>query len=259
VAVPGSMSDNEVLAQRLGVTALDLTVVESSRRAPSLQRVVLAGPRLAGLEHTPGQDLMLSIAVGALESLGVVRRRYTIRALDAIAGTVTLDVVLHGDGPGATWAATARPGDRVAAVGPRGKVVLDPDAAWHLFVGDDSFAPAALSMAEAAPADATLLLVLDVAGPDDEPQHAIAAPDTQVVWVHRDGGAPEDATRLLDALGRLELPVGTGHAYVGAEMGVVREVSAALRARGLADDRISGKPYWRHGVANAPHGEPDRS
>ena len=46
---------------------------------------------------------------------------------------VDLDVVVHGDGPGARWAATTRPGDHIEAIGPRGKVALVEGAAWHLF------------------------------------------------------------------------------------------------------------------------------
>jgi NADPH-dependent ferric siderophore reductase len=37
-----------------------------------------------------------------------VRRRFTIRQLDAAARLLTLDIVLHGDGPGERW--VGRPG-----------------------------------------------------------------------------------------------------------------------------------------------------
>ena len=255
MATPDQLPDNSVLAERLGITAIDLTVVDTARLSPTMQRIVLTGPQLRGMEHAAGQDLMLTIGG---DGGGVVRRRYTMRYLAPTEATVTLAVLLHGDGPGASWAGAVRPGDRVGAVGPRGKVVLDPDGSWHLFVGDDSFVPAALSMAEAAPTDATLMLVLGVAGPADRQPHAIAAEATTLEWAYRHDAPPDDATALLDELAEIELPKGLGHAYVGAELGVMQAVSAALRERGLPEDAISAKPYWRSGVANAPHGEPAR-
>jgi NADPH-dependent ferric siderophore reductase len=186
-----------------------------------------------------------------------VRRRYTIRSHDRAAGVIAVDVVLHGDGPGARWAATARPGARVEAIGPRGKITVVPDAAWHLFVGDESFQPAAFAMTEAAPAASSALLVLEVDGPGDrQPLHAPAL--DRITWVHRDGAPPDSGAGLVAAVEALALPDGTGHAYLGGEMRVVARLRRLLADRGLAREQISPKPYWRAGVANAAHGEPDR-
>ena len=50
------------------------------------------------------------------------------------AQTVTIDVSVHGAGPGTDWISEARMGDRIDAIGPRGKITVRPDADWHLFV-----------------------------------------------------------------------------------------------------------------------------
>ncbi len=117
-----------------------------------------------------------------------VRRRYTIRALDHERRLLTIDVVRHAGGPGERWVAAARPGDKIEGIGPRGKIFLDPDADWHLFIGDDAALPAYLAMAGALPAGARALVILEVPGPDSEQDLATDA-DAEVTWLHRDGRA----------------------------------------------------------------------
>src|SRR5580700_739520 len=97
-----------------------------------------------------------------------VRRRYTIRHLDQAQRRVTLDVVLHGDGPGERWVRAAKPGDRIEGIGPRGKVTASPAADWHLFMGDESAMPAIMAMTESLPGDSEATIVLEVPDPDDE-------------------------------------------------------------------------------------------
>jgi NADPH-dependent ferric siderophore reductase len=46
--------------------------------------------------------------------------------------------------------------------------------------------------------------------------------------------------------------------YLGGEHKVVNELRRLLIERGVDADRISAKPYWRLGRANADHGEPPR-
>ena len=129
-------------------TRLDFRVVESARLTPHMQRLRLTAPELDGFEYLPGQDVMLLVAA---EGSRPVRRRYTIRELDARARLLTLDIVLHGDGPGERWVRSARPGDRIEGIGPRGKITTSPAADWHLFVGDESALPAMFVMTEALP------------------------------------------------------------------------------------------------------------
>ena len=110
-------------------------------------------------------------------------RRYTIRDFDRLSKTLELNIVSHGvHGPGAEWVAGTRPGDRVNGVGPRGKIFLNPSADWHLFLGDESAAPAWLAMLEALPAEAQASAYLDVAAAEDAlpstigPSCALAGP-----------------------------------------------------------------------------------
>jgi NADPH-dependent ferric siderophore reductase len=247
-------ADQAALAARLGVFALELTVEEGIDLTPSFRRVRLSGPGVATLPALPGHDLMVSVDPDQAS----LRRRYTIRRLDAASGTVDLDIALHGGGPGMRWAADAHRGDSVEALGPRGKVTLDPSADWHLFVGEESFCPAALVMAEAVPADQRVLLALEVESEADVLDHSIGAEVSGPGWLWRGHHDPGHESPLPAAIADLTLPEGVGHAYVGGEFHVVNEVRAKLIEKGMAADQIDAKPYWRLGRGNGSHGEPER-
>jgi NADPH-dependent ferric siderophore reductase len=184
-------------------------------------------------------------------------RRYTIRGHDAQRQTLELNVVAHGvEGPGARWAAGARTGDRVNGVGPRGKIFLNPDADWHVFLGDESAAPGYLAMLEALPDAVAGVAYLGVTLAEDQlPTSATGR--HEVHWLHRGEVPATDSNLLVQAVGSMDLPAGRGHIYIAGEVQVVAEVRAAALARGLAAEQLSPKAYWGRGRANAPRGEPD--
>jgi NADPH-dependent ferric siderophore reductase len=221
---------------------------------PLVTRIVLGGDDLIGFEYVPGQDLMLAVPVDD----GTMNRRYTVRRADPTKGTVDVDVVVHGDGPGARWAADAPLGSSITAVGPRGKVVPIADADWHLFVGDESGWAASAAMAESLAPGVAAVVVAEIAGPEERQDLDRSSADVEVVWCERDGRAPGVAQPLLDGVGGVALPAGVGHAYLSAEFAVVRALGDLLDGRGLDASRRSPKAYWRRGTANAPHGEPPR-
>ena len=232
-----------------------LEVAETGPLTPSMRRMVLTAPALEGLQYSAGQDLMLRVPLGGDK---VVNRRYTIRTADPARRTVTVDVSLHGAGPGTDWIRAAGIGDRIDAIGPRGKISVRPDAAWHLFVADETGLPGVLAMTEALPPGSVALAILEIDSPADE-----LAPDAHRVqqldvrWLHRgDRSVPGDPAPILGAVGAVALPAGLGHAYVAAEAGVVRAVNRRLTEAGLAPEQVSAKAYWRRGLPNAEHGEP---
>lgn len=254
-AAARARAENEALAERLGVRALSLEVDMASALTPACRRIRLRGQDLVGLAPMAGQDLMVSIDTANGRAR---RRRYTIRHFDHASGTVDLDIVLHGDGPGVAWARTLQRGAVVEALGPRGRVGLDPEADWHLFVGDDSFAPAALAMAEALPVGAEVLLALGIEEADHAQPHVIAASLGGPGWVVRDDEGADSPVILVRALARTPVPNGRGHAYVGGEHVLVQGLRRFLIEWGMSPASIDAKPYWRLGRQNAAHGEPDR-
>ena len=222
-------------------TRLGFEVVDSARLTPHMQRLRLTAPQLDRFGYLPGQDVMLLVAA---EGNRPVRRRYTIRRLDQAALLLTLDIVLHGDGPGERWVRSARSGDKIEGIGPRGKITTSATADWHLFMGDESALPAMFAMTEALPPDRPATLVLEI--PEQNDEQDLDAPGTiRISWLHRLGG-------------EIELPPGRGHAYLFGEATVVSRLREVLAGRGLGQDQMSPKAYWGRGRGNAGHGEPAR-
>ena len=255
----GAVPLDDPFAQLTGplaaTTRMRLEVVSSELATPHMQRLVLTAPELAGFSYQPGQDVMLMVAVDGNRPL---RRRYTIRQLDQAGQQLTMDIVRHGEGPGELWVRTARPGDQIEGIGPRGKIFLAPEASWHLFAADESGLAAVFAMAAALPAGQRAIIFLEVPEPADEQDLASPAA-VSISWLPRPAGIPAgDPAALASALHTVYLPPGTGHCYLFGEAKVVLRLREVLAARGLADGQVSAKAYWGRGRANAQHGEPAR-
>jgi NADPH-dependent ferric siderophore reductase len=239
-----------------GVQPLALEVAEADDIGPRMRRIRLRGTGLEDFSYQAGQDVMLVLG-GTLER--PLSRRYTIRDFDRLSKTLELNIVSHGvHGPGAEWSDGTRPGDRVNGVGPRGKIFLNPSADWHLFLGDESAAPAWLAMLEALPVDAQASAYLDIALAEDE---LPSSTRHQVRWLAR-GGDDKPAwssTLLVEAMRSFDLPPGRGQVYIAGEVQVVAAVQRAALARGLAPEQLSPKAYWGRAKANANNGEPEKS
>jgi NADPH-dependent ferric siderophore reductase len=131
-------------------------------------------------------------------------------------------------------------------LGPGGGYAPDPEAGWHLFVGDESALPAIAASLEALPAGAPAHVFVEVDGPEDE-QETKTAGDARISWIHR-GGRPV-GERLVRAVRDLEFPGGRVHAFVHGEAGFVKELRRHLRVdRGVGLDQLSISGYWRMGV-----------
>jgi NADPH-dependent ferric siderophore reductase len=235
-----------------GVQPLELEVRAVADLGPRMRRILLHAPVLRDFTYQPGQDVMLVLGQAGDRPLS---RRYTIRQVDRQQAILELNVVAHGpNGPGARWAAAVQPGDHVNGVGPRGKIFLDPAADWHLFLGDESAAPASLVMLEGVPSGQHGEVIVEVTDARDDLPSSSAH---EVRWLHRGAVPSESSTLLLKAFQGLSLPAGRGHVYIAGEVRLVAALKAAALARGLAPEQVSAKAYWGRGRANAPRGEPD--
>ncbi|MGC4889158.1 siderophore-interacting protein [Micromonospora sp. DT227] len=241
------------------------TVVRTTRPTPHLIRLVLGGEELTGLPVGAYTDHYVKFVFPPAgvtyphpADLATIKRdfpaaqwprlrAYTVRAWDAAAGELTVDVVHHGEeGLAGPWAAALRPGDRVLFTGPGGAYAPDPTADWHLLAGDESALPAIAAALERLPAGAPARVFVEVEGPADElPLASDGA--VELRWLHR-AGRPVGAA-LVEAVRALEFPPGRVHVFVHGEAGAVKELRRLLRVeRGVprADLSISG--YWRLGL-----------
>jgi len=244
------------LAHRLGASAFCCAVVSSIALSPCVREVVLRGDAevLAG---RPGNDVMVRVesADGRF-----VRRRFSVRSVNADANTFSLWVTTDHEGPASRWARTAIADDHVDVIGPRGKTFLDTAADWHLFVGDLTGLAAFYRLAESITPPGRAIFVVEVDHPDDMLTTRFdAGIDANAIFIERRERAMNDPTGLLNGLAAFAMPPDVGHAYVTGEFSVVRTLRASLADRGLGDDAVSHKSYWRLGRVNADHGEPDKN
>ena len=219
---------------------LSTTVTETVWLTPGMVRVVVEGTDLDGFPVGEFTDHYVKCRFGDKT------RSYTVRAFDPVQRRLTLDFVVHGDrGLAGPWAAGARPGDTLELMGPGGAYAPDPDADWHLMVGDDAVLPAIAASLERIRAGVPVFAVLEVDGPEHE-QPLTSPGDLRISWVHRVGGPGEQPELQLDAVRSLALPDGRGHAFVHGEATAVRLLRRhLLLERGMPLEALSVSGYWK--------------
>ncbi len=236
------------------------TVVETTQLTPHLTRVVVTGDDLAGFGAGEFTDHYVKLQLpppgagySAPFDMEDVKSRlprehwprvrtYSVRAFDPETRQLTIDFVVHGDsGVAGPWAANAKPGDQLQLQGPGGAYAPDPEADWHLMVGDEAVIPAIAASLTRVPAGAPVHVLIEVGGAEDELPLETPA-DLHLTWLYR-----EDARDVtLDALRALEFPPGRVHAFVHGEATTVREARKHLLAeRGLPREALSVSGYWK--------------
>ncbi|WP_424187998.1 siderophore-interacting protein [Actinokineospora sp. G85] len=244
--------------ERPPLAVVEAEVVAVARLTPRMRRITLGGPALVGYpgDH-PGDAVKLVLpptgagepprATWGPDGLALADpdaefalRTYTVRR--CADGLMDIDAVLHGSGPGSTWARTAAVGDAAVLLGPRRDFPDDLSAGAPdllLVAGDETAVPAAAGIAEALPAGARAVFVLEVDGPADEVAIESAG-ELTVTWVHRGSGS------LVEAVRALRLPAGRVRAWAAAESGVAVELRGVLRREhGLSRGAVSAFGYWQ--------------
>ena len=241
------------LASRLGITAKVAVVVTAEQISPTLRAITLRG--VSELAGVPGNDVMLEVSHNGRP----VRRRYSVRSVNTELDEIVLWIATGHQGPGATLAREVEIGDELDVVGPRGKIPLDPMADWHLFIGDASSLGAFYRMAESIEEPGRAIFIVETPHPDDAVTpnlpEGIGATG---IFLDQDASLG-DANALLHGLAAFAFPPDEGHAYLFGEFKTMKTMRTALLDRGLANEQISVKAFWRTGSANADHGEPDTS
>src|ERR1700760_3112410 len=201
---------------------LTTTVRETHRLTPEMIRIVVDGADLEGFGAGAFSDHYVKCRFGDKT------RSYTVRDWDPERRRLTLDFVVHGDhGIAGPWAMRAQVGDTLEMMGPGGAYSPDPEADWHLVVGDDAVLPAAAAWLQRVSAGVPVFVVLEVSGPAFE-QPLQSPGDLRVTWLHRAAGPGEDPELQLAAVAALDLPPGRGHAFVHGEASAVRLVRRHL-------------------------------
>lgn len=255
------MADTAAATPRPARRAIRARVEAVQQLTPSVIRVVVGGDELEGFAPGAFTDSYVKLqlpAAGASYGLPFDAesvkaelpraqwprlRTYTVRAWDAEALQLTLDVVVHGDaGLAGPWAARLQPGDHVQLLGPGGGYSPDPEADWHLLVGDMSVLPAIAATLERIPAGVPVHVLVQVDGPQEE-QPLQTPGELHLTWLH---DPTHDDALLADAVRALDFPAGRIHAFVHGEASAVRNVRRALVVeRGVDAGQLSASGYWK--------------
>jgi NADPH-dependent ferric siderophore reductase len=251
--VPPSAHAQSILDRLDDVVALDLEVTGASWIAPELRELVLHSD-LSGFHPWAGQDLMLSVT----DTSGRSRwRRYTV--VGVTGDELTLWVTTSSRGPGAAWANVAQPGDRIEAVGPRGKIALNDAASHHVFVVDEAGLAAAHAMAGAVVRGRVHVVAPEL---DDARLAPTARKGVELSSSRLPSASAtscdiealrEELTRVVGTNG-----VGSIAGYAFGELHLTREIEGVFLELGLSPAQLAVKAYWRADRANEDRGEPDR-
>ncbi|KJZ43486.1 siderophore-interacting protein [Pseudomonas fluorescens] len=243
---------HEIKRRRLEVLrVVDLT--------PRMRRITLGGPELADFVSLGTDDHVKLLfpqnaaETAALETLVLgagktdqpmpAMRDYTPRRYDLDTLELDIDFVLHGDGPAATWAEQAKPGQFLHIGGPRGSMVVPDIFDSYLLIGDETALPAIARRLEGLAANRRALVIVEVEN-GAEQQRLESAAQVNVIWVLREGGKDN----LLTTVKQLQVPSGNLYAWVATESKVSRQIRRVLLdEHGLNEQFVKAVGYWRLG------------
>jgi len=223
-----------------------MTVLGTERLTPHLVRVTLGGAGFDSFESNDKTDKYVKIVFTDSDDMHVTRT-YTVRRVDAVAKTLSIDFVVHGDeGLAGPWAARAQPGDSLVISGPGGGYAPDQTADWHLFAGDESALPAIASALDALPETARGVAFLESYSSADV--LALKAPaGVEVRWLLRGDEAAGSSTVLVDAVAAEPWREGRVQVFAHGERGAMKALREVFKARGVTREQLSLSGYWAYG------------
>jgi NADPH-dependent ferric siderophore reductase len=226
---------------------------------PRMIRIVFGGPALAGFNwNGPAAHIKLILGQDTAETRAP-SRTYTPRRLDVDRQELTVDFVLHGEGPASSWAAQAQVGQPMLIAGPGRSFGLDPQAEWLLIAGDESAIPAIATILEVVPDGVHTQVFLEVNDAADEFAIAAPRPNISIHWLHRaqpvtgHDGMARAGVELAAAVAAFRLPLGIGQLYVACEADAMRRIRAHLLVeRALPREWVTTRGYWKQGATDHP-------
>lgn len=235
-----------------------MAVAMSHRIAPRMQRLRLTGENLARFDTFANLHVRLYVAdepgkalpppvlgsdarprlCGRIDSCAM--RYYTIRDIDAEAGWLDIDFVLHEDaGPACDFARHARPGDLCGISGPCGLSVKP--ARRYLLAGDETALPAIARIARSLPDDAEGLILIDTHAPDGRMDFPVPA-GMASLWL---SGREQHAfvPSISRAIAETAAATDDHFIWIAGEFSDCTALRPCLRK--IQKSRHINVPYWR--------------
>lgn len=239
----------------------EITVKQVTTVAGCFRRVVFQGDQLAGFTSAGFDDHIKMFfpdpATGELRLPTVTaegidwgdgprppNRDYTPLQFDAVHNELTIDFFIHAQGVASDWAATAKPGDRLAMGGPRGSLVVPESYAHQIYVCDESGLPALrrrLAMVAAHGGKPSLTVLAFVSQPEAK-TYLDDAPDVQCEWLVAAEGATADT--LMERVRALTLPAKDYFIWLTGEGEIVKGLSDHILAQGTDPALVRAVAYW---------------
>jgi dihydroorotate dehydrogenase electron transfer subunit len=222
-------------AYPVGVSARDVAheraPVRSSEPAGAYQHLVVAAPAIAALAR-PGQ--FVAATVGGATSGMLLRRSFSIHAVDPDAGTVEVVVAAHA--AGTTWITERRIDDVLDLVGPLGQAFPLPDGggAAVLVGGGYGSAPLFWLAQVLRQRGVHVEIVLGAASADRLFGVALAAEVADAVEVTTDDGSAGTRGWVSDVLPEVLARSAATDVYACGPMAMLRSVTEAASAAGAA-------------------------
>jgi NADPH-dependent ferric siderophore reductase len=250
------------------------TVAAVREVVPSLVRVTLEGPELAGLAALgPADHLKVyfpdpETQVLTVPDLGpeglqrpasgtIISRDYTplgVHVTPEGGTTLDLDFVLHGDdGPASAWAARASAGAALGVSGPRGSRLAPADIGALLVIADETALPATRRWLGLVPASVPITGLFDVA--DETVAGYFEGRDAHLdaEWLFREDG-PGQLEEALRSLGPIDDDT---FVFMAGEATTLIPLRRYLRRDlGLPAEQVSASGYWKRGIVNLDHHAP---
>jgi NADPH-dependent ferric siderophore reductase len=258
------MTRHEHQRIRHNVVFRSLHVKSVERLTTHMQRIVFDGESLRGfVSAAPGDHVKLffpnrdgEMVTPTMGANGPEyppgrepspMRDYTPRAFDAERNELTVDFVLHGEGPAASWAAQAKPGQRISAGGPRGSFMVANDFDTYVLIGDETALPAIGRWLEEMPTTTKAEVLLEI--PDVSDRQALpSGANVAIHWYERQGLAAENSELLERALRDLVTPQGDTFYWIATESHRARAMRQFLtHERGIPKEHMKASGYWVYG------------
>lgn len=227
----------------ISVTLGGLTGYATTGIPDEYVRVMIAPPGEALVLPEISDDWVVTFSEGVIEP---EQRVYTVSDYRVIDGVVEfdLDIVLHDDGVGSTWAQDCKPGDEVGLIEPHGLYAGPDGVGWQLLVSDLTGVPALariLRGLQPGQRVAATVVVLDAADEIALPSPA----DVTVTW--KVVAHENDITEALTAaVTEADLPESDRYVWLAGEARASRAVRRYLRRElGWPQSNFYTCGYWQ--------------
>ena len=219
---------------------LDVIAVDRSTRG--LVRVVLGGAALDDFDPGPPASWVKVFIPGPTGNLG---RAYTVRAFDTKRRLLEIDVVRRRKGGAlSSWIYDSlQVGDQLDVAGPRGGIVVDSRADWHLLLGDETALPAIASILPHIPAAAAKIALVEVPFPGQAYKE-----DPGIAFLFRGVQLSHVTSYLESAIDALPALPGKGRVWIAGEAALVKRLRRQCIDRwGNTGTIVDAMGYWKAG------------